>query len=72
MEPDNLRWLEGLVSDALAGKEISAWERSFLEDQRKRLEEFGENIRMSPKQWAILDRIAKKIGYSERDDASHD
>ena len=35
-------------------------EKSFVEDQIKRLEQYGANIRMSEKQWEWLRQIHKK------------
>lgn len=42
-------------------RDLSNWERTFLDDQQKRYDEHGANIRLSEKQWAALDRIAEKI-----------
>lgn len=40
---------------------LSAWEISFLDDQLKRYDEWGSNVRLSPKQWAIIDRMMGKV-----------
>lgn len=66
MEQELFDWVEGLLADALAGKVISDWERSFLQDQAERVEKYGTSVRFSPKQFAILDRVADKIGMAER------
>ncbi len=66
-------WLESLVADALGhGSKASDWEKGFLTDQQDRMEKYGQDIRLSPKQWAILDRIANKIGHPPRDDKPDD
>lgn len=66
MNEDTFEWVQGLLTDALAGKVISDWERSFLSDQAERVEKYGASTRFSPKQFAILDRVAEKIGHPER------
>lgn len=66
MEQDLFEWVEGLLADALAGKEISDWERGFLTDQQERVEKYGSSTRFSDKQWKILDRVAEKIKHAER------
>lgn len=38
-------------------KLLSDWERSFVADQVKRFEEYKSNIRLSGKQWAVLQRV---------------
>jgi hypothetical protein len=43
-------------------KKCSEWERGFMDDQVKRWEEHGSGIRMSPKQWTIIGRVADKLG----------
>ena len=40
---------------------LSEWERTFLADQLKRYDEYGSNVRLSPKQWAIIDRMMEKV-----------
>lgn len=66
MEQELFDWVEGLLADALASKDISDWERSFLQDQAERVEKYGASTRFSDKQWKILDRVAEKISIAER------
>lgn len=40
---------------------LSDWERGFIQDTMERLEKFGTRIRVSDKQWAVLDRIYGKL-----------
>lgn len=66
MESDAYEWLERVVNTALDGKQISDWERSFLKDQAERIEKYNSDVRMSAKQWSIIDRVADKVGLEER------
>lgn len=40
---------------------LSRWELGFLDDQIKAYDEHGSEIRMSPKQWNILNRMYEKV-----------
>lgn len=40
---------------------MSDWERSFMDDQRTRYEEYGDQTRFSDKQWAIVARIEEAL-----------
>lgn len=42
-------------------KDLNDWERQFFDDQVKRYDEYKANIRLSPKQWAILNKMYDKI-----------
>lgn len=42
-------------------KSLSDWESSFFSDQEKRYEQYGSRIHLSPKQWAVLDRMYEKV-----------
>lgn len=60
---DEGEYFERLLDACAANPDkLSAWETSFMEDQRKRWEEYGHGIRLSPKQWGILNRIGEKVG----------
>lgn len=76
MEPDptnNMSTIQfNMLTDVVAAYEdtpekLSEWEQSFLagDDQYKGLAdkftEFGESTRLSPKQWAIVERIHGKL-----------
>ena len=41
---------------------LSSWEAQFLVDHSARYEDHGPEMRISPKQWAILTRIEEKVG----------
>lgn len=38
-------------------EELNGWEQGFITDQEKRYEEYGAEIRLSPKQWEALHKI---------------
>lgn len=40
--------------------QLNDWERGFFDDQVKRFEEFGARMTLTPKQWAILDKMYQK------------
>jgi len=42
-------------------KMLTEWETGFFDDQVKRYEEYGANINLSPKQWAVLNRMYDKV-----------
>lgn len=65
MEADLYEWFDRVVSTALDGKEISEWERTFLNDQHERIIKYGRDVRMSSKQWGVISRVAEKIGLEE-------
>lgn len=41
--------------------ELTDWERGFIQDTVERYEKYGTNIRVSDKQWVILERIWGKL-----------
>jgi hypothetical protein len=41
--------------------ELSDWERGFIQDTAERLEKYGDRVRVSDKQWAVLNRIWEKL-----------
>lgn len=41
--------------------DVTKWERDFVADQEQRLEEWGDRMLISDKQWGILDRIYDKV-----------
>jgi hypothetical protein len=49
--------LDGLEAHMSA---LSTWEKGFVQDQIKRFDEHGAKVFMSPKQWAVLDKIYKE------------
>lgn len=40
---------------------LSDWEKSFFLDQVQRHKEYGAGTRLSPKQWAVMDKIYAKV-----------
>lgn len=58
-EEQKLRTYIQTISDARA--KLSDWERNFFADQEKRYAEYGAKVFMSPKQWAVLDRVYEKV-----------
>lgn len=40
---------------------LSEWERNFMKDQLERWHEYGEDIRVSAKQFAVIERIYLKM-----------
>lgn len=41
--------------------EVTEWEFNFVIDQETRKIEWGDRMRMSEKQWAVIDRIYNKV-----------
>ena len=57
-------WLEDFLTACDENSHrLSDWEKGFLADQVKRLEEYDRSMTLSYKQWGVLRRMAKKIGY---------
>lgn len=42
-------------------KDLTEWEAGFYDDQVKRYDEYGAKINLSPKQWAVLNRMYDKV-----------
>lgn len=40
---------------------LSAWEKSFIQDQLDRYSQYGEQTRFSEKQWAVIEKIEKVL-----------
>ena len=57
-------WLEGLF-EAYDGNETatSEWRQGFMSDQIERHTKYGAEMRLSPKQWKVLNGVAEDIGY---------
>lgn len=71
MDLDTYDWLTRLVLEGVNHPDCSDWEKGFLKDQEERLEKYKTDTRYSPKQWAILDRVAEKLNFEEKPDAEH-
>lgn len=62
LSEDQVSWLQSFFAlcDANEAK-LSAWEKNFVDDQRKRHDEYNDGLRLSPKQWNIINRIDAKL-----------
>jgi hypothetical protein len=40
---------------------MTAWERSFMDDQKERYEKYGASTRFSDRQWQVILRIEKSL-----------
>jgi hypothetical protein len=49
---------------------LNGWEDGFISDQFKRFEQYGDDTRMSPKQWAVIKKIAAYYNIEVPDDIS--
>lgn len=49
-------------------EELSDWERSFMSDQFARFEQYGSDMSLSAKQWAVIFRVADKLGVEVPDE----
>ncbi len=57
-QEEKFRFVVHTLDDAR--KDLSEWERNFLDDQLKRYDQYGSKITLSPKQWAVLDKMYEK------------
>lgn len=69
LNPDEAAWVEGLLEKySEDNTKVSDWEMGFMKDQVERWEKYGAEMRISPKQWPIFDRVAEKLKYAGRGD----
>lgn len=62
MEQEQEERLQALFADLEAGvKYLSDWEKNFLSDHIERYQKYGNDIRLSPKQWAVLEKMHEKV-----------
>ena len=66
MDTNLYDWLVRLIEEGLKHPKMSEWETTFLKDQAERIDKYNSNIKMSSKQWAVLDKMAIKIEFEER------
>lgn len=59
-QEETLQYIFDHMNKGTAGV-MTDWERSFMEDQKTRYDEYGTDIRFSPKQWAIIERIESAL-----------
>ena len=56
-----LKSLEETLVDAMECGELTDWEVSFVEGLMAKFERYGAELFMSEKQWAIIERLDKKM-----------
>lgn len=62
LDPDEYEKLTDILNDAHAHEgQLSDWERGFIADFQTRVDQYGDNTRVSSRQWEILDRIRDKL-----------
>lgn len=57
---DQEKALKDILSAAQISTNLSEWEQQFIDDMTDKYEEYGEDLRLSDKQWEILHRIETK------------
>lgn len=64
IEEDKYNNLISLIDLARGSKaqKLSSWENDFIDSISERVEEFGQDVFMSDKQWNVIERIEKKLG----------
>ncbi len=58
---DLLRECREMYEGSNSDGKLSDWEKSFLGDQIARTDQYGDDIRISPKQQGVLERIYGKL-----------
>lgn len=58
-QEEKLRFMIADISENL--KELTDWERNFMQDQIKRYDEHGAKMFLSGKQMAVIEKIYNKI-----------
>jgi len=61
IDSDQLARVTEILSDAETSTRLSQWENEFCDSLRDRVLEYGERVRISTKQLAIIDRIESKL-----------
>lgn len=57
-----LKTVQDILSEAQDNMDnLTEWEQQFVDDMTEKLEEFGEDLVVSDKQWEILNRIEMKV-----------
>jgi hypothetical protein len=55
-------WMERIEKETdKVWDDLTPWEQRFIEDMLEKFRRYGDQIRISPKQWEILTRISEKI-----------
>lgn len=58
---EQLDYVQELLQDADASEGLSEWEITFCDSLRDRIQQYGARTRISPKQWAVMERIEQKL-----------
>lgn len=58
-QEEKLRFMLADISENM--KELTNWERDFMQDQIKRYDGHGAKMFLSGKQWAVIQKIYEKI-----------
>jgi hypothetical protein len=64
LDKATMAWLTKLLNAADRSVTLSDWEASFVLDTQARFLAYGRSTRISPKQRAILERLAERLGVS--------
>ena len=53
--------IKEILSDAESSSRLNDWETEFCDSVRDRIEEYQQKVRISAKQWEVLERIEGKL-----------
>jgi hypothetical protein len=59
--PGEFKPLKELCEDYLDCIRLSVWEIQFMDDLAENLNEYGSKLRLSDKQWEVIERITAKV-----------
>ena len=64
IEEDKYKDFVSLIEFARGSKapKLTSWENDFIDSMSEKIEEFGQDVFMSEKQWKIIERIETKLG----------
>ena len=64
IEEDKYKDFVSLIEFARGAKasKLTSWEKDFIDSMSEKIEEFGQDVFMSEKQWKIIERIETKLG----------
>lgn len=58
---DGQKRLDLVLKRAFDNPALSEWEQEFVSQQIDRLAKYGRRMRLSEKQWAVIERIGEKV-----------
>jgi len=62
MTREEYDWMDRLQAACdIHWKELTDWEKKFMEDILERFRQWGIKTKISPKQWEVITRISEKI-----------